>query len=169
MIYDQIPMSPSVLPQQRVHEVVELPEEPRDFEATCLIYSDRNDYTWSLPEDQMPKRFPGSTKYIGQFEWAWGMYNTRIDGYYICSNAKKTHWFLWIRWLDDNSCSLKFNSILYAYCPRTGNDVHSAAIHLLRYAWRFEATETTLDQPHWINNNGILSIPEIMAISREIW
>jgi hypothetical protein len=168
-MHDQIPVSPSELPQQKVYEVVQIPVEPKDFEASCLIYSDRNDYSWSLPEDKMPKRFPGSAKFIGQFEWAWGMYNTRIDGCYICSNTKKTHWFIWIRTPDENSYSMKFDCVLYTYCPRTDNDVNLAAIILLRYVWRFEATETTLDQPHWINNNGILSIPEIMAISREIW
>lgn len=169
MIYDQIPMSPSELPQQRIYEVIQLPQEPKDFEACCLIYSDRNDYSWSLPEDKMPQRFPSSAKFIGQFEWAWSIYSNRIDGYYIGSNTKKTHWFLWIRWLDEEAYSIQFKSVLYAYCPRKYNDAHLAAIYLLRYAWRFEAAETTLDKPHWINNNHLLSISEIMAISREVW
>ena len=33
----RIPMHPDELPQQKMYEVVELPKQPRDFQATCLM------------------------------------------------------------------------------------------------------------------------------------
>ena len=118
----RIPMHPCELPQQNVYEVVDLPEAPRDFQATCLMdcgdREDRIDYAWSIPEGDLPQRFPGAATFVGQVEWAEDPMYTRLDAYYICSNRRRTHWFLWIRSPDDNAWAFRMNSFLYAYGPR---------------------------------------------------
>ena len=66
----RIPMHPDELPQQKVYAVTDLPEAPSNFEATCLMqFGSRGDcdgYEWSIPEADLPKRFPGAAKFIAQ-------------------------------------------------------------------------------------------------------
>jgi len=58
----KIPMSPTELPQQRIHEVVGLPERPEPF--NCLAgYS-------VVPKDVLPEGNPALPTYLGQVEWA---------------------------------------------------------------------------------------------------
>ena len=166
-------MYPDALPQQKVYEVVDLPEAPRDFQASCLIHcgfrEDRNDYAWCIPEVALPQRFPGAATFVGQVEWAWDPNHTRLDAYYICSNRRRTHWFLWIRSPDENAWAFRMNSLLYAYCPRGKVERKTAAIHLLLHAWRYEAAESNRDRFDWINDAGLLTVSEIHAIARAVW
>jgi hypothetical protein len=166
-------MCPDELPQQKVYEVVELPIHPLDFEASCLMHcgsrDDRNDYEWKIPEDVLPQRFPGAATFVAQVEWAWDPCHTRLDSYFICSNNKRTHWFLWIRSPDDNAWAYRMNSLLYAYCPRRKYNRKTAAMHLLLHAWRYELAECKRDRFDWINDVGILTVSEVHAIAREVW
>jgi hypothetical protein len=161
------------LPQQNVYEVVYLPKEPLEFQASCLMRcgtrDDRDDYAWSLPESDLPQRFPGAAIFVAQVEWAWSPHNDRLDAYYICSNRRKTHWFLWIRSPDDNAWDFRMNSLLYAYCPRGKVDRKTAAIHLLLHAWRYEAAESKRDRFDWINDVGLITVSEVHAIERAVW
>ena len=167
----RIPMHPDELPQQKVYEVVDLPEQPLDFEATCLMHfmskNDRNDYEWCIPEEDLPKRFPGAATYVAQVEWAWDP--DRLDAYYICSNRRRTHWFLWIRSPDQNAWAFRMNSFLYAYCPRRKVDKKTAAIQLLLHAWRYEAAKSKRGRFDWINDSGLLKVSEVHAIARAVW
>lgn len=59
----KIPMSPEALPQQRIHEVVGLPDRPEPFD--CHVgYG-------AVPADVIPKSGPRSPEYLAQVEWAW--------------------------------------------------------------------------------------------------
>ena len=166
-------MHPDELPQQKVYVVAGLPKSPSNFEAACLMQfgseDDRNDYDWSIPEADLPQRFPGAATFVGQVEWAWDPSHDRIDSYYICSNCKRSHWFLWLRCPDDNAWDLRMNSLLYAYCPRRTLDRKTAAIQLLLYSWRYEAAESDRDHFDWINDTGLLGVPEVQAIARAVW
>jgi hypothetical protein len=166
-------MDSDELPQQKVYEVVELPEAPPEFQALCLMRcgcrEDRNDYAWCIPEVELPQRFPGAATFVGQVEWAWDPNHTRLDAYYICSNRRRTHWFLWIRSPDNNAWRFRMNSFLYAYCPRRQVDRKTAALHLLLHAWRYEAAESNRDRFDWINDAGLLTVAEIHAIARVVW
>lgn len=123
------------LPQQKVYEVAYLLQEPLEFQASCLMRcgtrDDRDDYAWSLSEADLPQHFPGAATFVAQVEWAWSSHNARLDAYYICSNRKRTHWFLWIRSPDDNAWDFRMNSLLYAYCHRRKVDQKTAATYLL--------------------------------------
>jgi len=169
----RIPMHPDELPQQKVYEVVDLPQEPLDFQATCLMRcgfrDDSNDYEWSIPEDDLPQRFPGAATFLAQVEWAWVHSHDRIDSYYICSNRRRMHWFLWLRCPDGNAWEFRMSSLLYAYCPRRNVDRKTAAIHLLLHAWSYEVAEYQRDRFDWINDAGLLTVSEVHAIERAVW
>ncbi len=169
MSYERIPMSPSELPQQRLYEVTQLPKKPLNFEASCIIYPDKCDYAWSLPDEKLQARFPGTSKFIAQFEWAWSPSSTRLHEYYIASNTKKSHWFLWKQWFNENSWDPAFEKTLVAYCPRVSHDPHVISVYLLQHLWQIEIDNIELDEPHWINSTGLLSVSDINAISRTIW
>ena len=169
----RVPMRPDDLPQQKVYAVTDLPESPSNYEASCLMQfgdrDDRNDYEWSIPEAGLPQHFPEAAIFVAQVEWAWDASHDRLDSYYVCSNRRRSHWFLWLRWPDDNASEFRMNSLLYAYCPRRAMDRKTAAIQLLQYAWRYEANETERDRFDWINDAGLLSVSEIHAIATAVW
>jgi hypothetical protein len=48
-------------------------------------------------------------------------------------------------------------------------DDRSAAIYLLIDFWAFDAKEGGVDEFHWINETGFLSVSELAAIAREVW
>ena len=169
----RIPMRPDDLPQQKVYPVTDYPEPPFDLEASCLMQmgfrNDRNDFEWSISEADLPQRFPGAATFVAQVEWAWDPSHDRLDAYYICSNRRRSHWFLWLRCPDDNASEFRMNSLLYAYCPRRTLDRKTAAIHLLRHAWRYEANEAERDRFDWINDVGLLTVSELQAVARAVW
>ena len=169
----KIPMSPGQLPQQRLYEVVDLPIRPTDFEAHCPLYEGSipaPQPTWMIPQlDPFARRFPGRALYLAQTEWAWSPMSNRVHAYYIASNRARSHWFLWVRDLDDSGLQWKWISYIYAYCSRKGIPREVAAPWLLEYAWRCEAAEAMLDAPHWINQCDGISIAQIHAICRQVW
>jgi len=169
MSYERVPLSPSELPQQRVYEVTKLPMYAPKLEATSIIYPDKRDYAWCLPDEKLQKRYPGRAKFLAQIEWAWGLNSTRLHEYYVASNTKKSHWFLWIQWFNENSWEPRFEKTLATYCPRVSHDPHIIGTYLLHHLWKTEIDYMELDEPHWINSTGLLSVSDINAISRNLW
>ena len=153
----KIPMLPSQLPQQRIHEVVDLPERPVPFD--CLVgYG-------AVPDNIIPKGGPRSPTYLAQVEWAWSPMHNRLDAYYL--HRGRSHWILWSRYWDDNWGKWEWAA---AACVRKkGVSENEAAVHLLIEFWKEEAEENHVDHYHWINESGFLSIAELAAIAREVW
>jgi len=44
-----------------------------------------------------------------------------------------------------------------------------AAVHLLSEFWNFDTKESDVDQFHWINEEGYLSVADLAAIARVVW
>ena len=153
----KIPMSPDALPQQRLHEVVTLPERPTKFD--CMV-----GYR-VYPPGTAPKKHPRKPIYLCQTEWAWSPMHNRIDAYHL--HRGSTHWSLWSRYWDDNWSRWGWAAIGSVH--RRGVDERQAAVHLLLQFWKEEAEESDLDQYHWINEDGYLSVAEISAIARIAW
>jgi hypothetical protein len=152
-----IPMSPEALPQQRIHEVVGLPERPEPFD--CLVgYGE-------VPKKIIPKSGPSSPLYLGQVEWAWSPMHIRLDAYYL--HRGRTHWLLWSRYWDDNWG--KWGWAAVACVAKKDVSERQAAVHLLVEFWKEEAEESSVDHYHWINEDGYLSVAELAAIAREVW
>ena len=153
----KIPMSPEALPQQRIHEVVGLPERPEEFD--CEVgYGDS-------PNSEMPKNVPTSWTYLCQVEWAWSPAHNRLDAYYL--QRGRTHWALWCKYFDNNM--MRWEWIANGFAPRRGVNQKQAAVYMLLEFWAFDAQEGYLDEFHWINEHGYLSIAELAAIAREVW
>ena len=153
----KIPMSPTQLPQQRIHEVVDLPERPDPFD--CIVgYG-------AVPDDIIPKQVSRWAIYLCQVEWAWSPMHNRLDAYYLHSGRK--HWLLWNRYWDDNWG--KWEWIVAASVAKKGMSERQAAVHLLIDFWKEEAEENYVDHYHWINEDAYISVAELAAIAREVW
>ena len=81
----KIPMLPSELPQQRIHEVVELPVRPEPFDSKVGL--------WDYSSDMVPKHRPRNPIYLCQVEWAWTPMHNRVAAYHL--HRGRTHWSLW--------------------------------------------------------------------------
>ena len=153
-----IPMSPDELPQQRIHEVVELPERPEPFD--CLV-----GYGCKAPQDGRFYSEPRSPIYLGQVEWAWDPMHNRLDVYYL--HRDREQWVLWVRYWDDIEGD--WGWVPVACVANNGVSEEQAAVHLLIEFWKSGAEESSLDHFHWINETAYLSVAQLAAIGRAIW
>jgi hypothetical protein len=155
----KLPMHPSDLPQQRVYEVVSLPPRPARFEFG-VGYS-------GFPLGVKPKQgVPRSPELLIQVEWAETIYNSGVEAFYL--QARRKHWLLWLRGLDDNACPWRWDWALVGYCNRAGVEKVAAASHLLLEYWRQEKLSFRRDPYDWVNEEGFLSVADIRAIVREL-
>lgn len=150
-------MLPQERPHQRIHEVVELGPRPEGFEP-IIGYG-------AVPDELLPKGGPRNAAYLGQVEWAWSPAHCRLDAYYV--HRGRTHWVLWTRYWDDNWG--RWEWLAAAAVARRGITERQAAVHLLIDAWRAERSDGSLDHFHWINEDGLLSVADLMAIGRAVW
>ena len=116
-------------------------------------------------EGAIPKNVPTNSTYLYQVEWAWSPMQNWLDAY--CLHRGRTHWSLWSKYWDDNW--MQGQQIAVGCVPRRGVDQKQAAIHLLLEFWAFDAKESDVDEFHWINEDGYLSIAKLAAIAREVW
>ena len=56
-----------------------------------------------------------------------------------------------------------------AYANKCKAEDELVANHLLIEYWKNEAEYQGLDEYHWINNTGLISVEEMHAIAREVW
>ena len=86
-----IPMAPGLRPQQRLYEVVTLPDIPKGL-------APKIEMDQPLLKNP-PKASPQKLTYLFSVEWAWSPMHNRNDNYYI--NPRRTGWLLWNNWLED--------------------------------------------------------------------
>ena len=154
-----IPMSPELLPQQKLSEVVSLPELPKDLDPKI---------EWVEPLlRQPPRSSPRKLTYLFSVEWAWSPMHNRIDNYYL--NPRRTGWLLWNNWVEDGGYPWTWHWDFLAHGKRCRADARTIAIHLILEFWKCEAEHQDVDHFHWINHTGLLDVGEIKSIAREIW
>ena len=153
-----LPGFPDDLPQQRISEVVTLPDKPEGLEVKV-------EFLESYPH--YPVRTPRKVLFLGGVEWAWSPANSRRDNYYL--NPKPKHWLLWDHWLDDQVRPWRWNWNILAWAPRVKADEKSIAMHMLKHIWEVDRRQHLIDQFHWINSTGALSVAELQSIAREVW
>ena len=154
-----IPMSPDARPQQRLYEVVTLPELPKRLDPKVEL-------------DQpllknYPKASPRKLTYLFSAEWAWSPMHNRIDNYYL--NPRRTGWMLWNNWVEDGGYPWTWHWDFFAHGKRCRADERTIAIHLILEFWKCEAEHQAVDHFHWINHTGLLDIGEIKSLVREVW
>ena len=153
-----IPMSPDELPQQRIHEVVNLPERPEPFDCSA-------GYSCKVPQKTNRYDEPKTAIYLGQVEWAWSPMNNRLEAYYLQRDRK--YWVLWSRYWSDNEED--WGWIIVACAENKDVSEEQAAVHLLIEFWNHETEESSLDHFHWINEAEYLSVAQLAAIGRAVW
>ena len=153
-----LPGFPDDLPQQRISEVVTLPDQPEGLEVRVELLESYPHY---------PVRTPRKVLFLGGVEWAWSPANSRRDNYYL--NPKPKHWLLWDHWLDDQVRPWRWNWNILAWAPRVRADEKSIAIHMLKHIWEVDCRHHLIDQFHWINSTGALSVSDLQSIAREVW
>ena len=152
-----IPMSPTQLPQQRLYEVVGLPERPEPFEFDVGF--------GCSPRGGAPKSGLKNSIYLCQVEWAWSPMHNRLDAYYL--HRGRSQWSLWSKYWDDNWG--QWERICIGTTDLKGVSMEQAAVHLLLEFWKDDAKENDVDEFHWINEEAHLSVAELGAIAREVW
>ena len=153
----KIPMRLEDLPQQRIHEVVGLPERPAEF--NCDVgYG-------CTPHGGVPQAGISMATYLCQVEWAWSPMHNRLDAYYL--HRGRSAWSLWSKYWDDNWG--KWEDICVGHVRRRGVNQMQAAAYLLLEFWKYDAQNSGADCYHWINETGYLSVADLAAIAREVW
>jgi hypothetical protein len=120
-----------------------------------------------MPEETRPKGLPRRLEYVGSVEWASGPRHSRFDSYYL--NPRGKYWLLWIYSQDENSWNMAWRWTLYAYGLKKGVDAKSAAIYLLLDAWQAERDELDLHQFFLVDEAGLLSVAEFLALGNSVW
>ena len=154
-----IPMSPELLPRQRLNEVVTIPEIPRGL-------APKVDMDKPLQLNR-PKALPRKLNFLCSVEWAWSPMHNRIDNYYL--NPRRSGWLLWNNWVEDGGVPWTWHWDLMAYGNRCRSDAKTIASHLVLEVWKFDAKYHQVDHFHWINSTGLLSVEDVQAIAREVW
>jgi hypothetical protein len=152
-----IPMLPSQLPQQRIHEVVNLPSLPTEADVWAC--------DGMYDHEPAPKRRPRKLTYLCQVEWAWSPNHVRLQAYHL--HRSRSCWYLWSSLYDDNWERWDWKKIGWAQLK--GINERAAAMQLLRAYWQSSVSLWELEQFHWINEHAFLGVPDIMAVAREVW
>ena len=155
-----IPMRPEDLPQQRVAAVFELPPRPPGFQGVC-------EFEHKLDDSHRPESMPRSARFLATLEWAYDP--DRLMAFYISANRARSHWLLWAKWLDENDWPFRWIDVLYGYAPKKGIPESVAAMYLLLDAMRYEAEDCSVRRFDLIGAEGMLTVPELLAVSRAVW
>ena len=82
-----VPLSTSLLPQQRLYEVKALPTWPSGVRPVV-------GYPGELGVPDLPKQRSRHAIYLCQAEWAWTPHHNRLAAYYLSRGRR--HWLLWL-------------------------------------------------------------------------
>ena len=154
-----IPMSPELLPRQKLNEVVTVPELPKGLDPKVALGEPL--------QRNRPKASPRKINFLCSVEWSWSPMHHRIDNYYL--NPRRTGWLLWNNWVEDGGFPWTWHWDLMAYGNRCRSDAKTIACHLILELWKFDAKYHQVEKYHWINNTDLLSVEEIQALAREVW
>ena len=152
-----IPMSPELLPRQKLNEVVTVPKLPKGL-------APKVEWVEPLLRDR-PKASPRKLTFLFSVEWSWSPMHHRIDNYYL--NPKPENWLLWNNWHNDNEECWQWDIV--AFSNKVKADERTIATHMLIKIFEFQAKNSYLDRFHMINNTGCLSVEDVQAIGREVW
>jgi hypothetical protein len=155
-----VPLSPALLPQQRIYEVMDVPGWPSGVEP-FVAYPNR------VELDGLPKRRAHNAIDLCQVEWAWSPMNGRVDAY--CLSRGRRHWLLWLGALNDSETPWRWDWSIVAGVHHRNLDERVAAQNLLRAFWMYDRDQGDCGRFHWINSTAYLEIAVVRAIARSVW
>ena len=148
------------IPQQQIYMVPELPLEPKNLQSTL----------GQAGSNGVPNKMPRGASFLLQAEWAWSPMNNRISNYHISLDSSQKRWVFWVSYFNDSDIPWKWvtgEDVLV--CPRKNLNREEAALFLLKEYWLSESEDYDLDQFHWLNMEGLLSVPQAKELAREVW
>ena len=161
MIKDPVvPLSPSLLPQQRLYEVKRLPEWPSGVRPVV-------GYPGELGVPDLPKRRSRHAICLCQAEWAWTPDHDRLEAYYLARSRR--YWLLWRGLHNDETTPWSWEWGIVALVPHKGVEERTAASLLLASYWGFQRDDSHLDRYHWLNDTAYLDVGDVEAIARAVW
>jgi len=162
MTAPNVPMGPNDFPQQRLYVIQQLPARPESLELTHLDYEADHFF------DGIPKVPTQKSIYLCQVEWAWSPMHSRLDCYFI--HKGKSHWLFWFgHFVDEDPHNWHWEYYPAIATPHTGVSQAQAAVYLLSEFWRSQLSWFELEQFHWINGQGFLSVSHTQAIADLVW
>jgi hypothetical protein len=148
------------IPQQRIYIVPNLPLESESLRSSL----------GQAGSNGVPKKMPRGASFLLQAEWAWSPMNNRISNYHLSLDSSQKCWVLWVSYFNDTDLLWKWEtSEDVLLCPRKSLNREEAALFLLREYWRSESEDYEVDQFHWLNLEGLLSVAQAKEIAREVW
>ena len=87
-----------------------------------------------IEAEQQP---PRSAKFVAEVTWSWGPAHGRSSWYWLCTDRKRSAWYLWEEKSDHDSGKPKFEMVVYGE-PYHGIDAKYAAERLILKAWKDE-------------------------------
>jgi hypothetical protein len=153
-------MLPTQIPQQKLVLVRDMPSRPVDVQFTAGY----NDYESVIPKQGVPR----SPIFLFSSEWSASPMHGCLSGWYL--HARRRHWLLWQRVLDDHAEPWRWDWQAVGYCQRRGVSDRTAAMYLILEFWKeqcessggFDALYDLIDE------EGFLSVTDIEAIGREV-
>lgn len=127
--------------------------------------------SWSTPKRVgCPRTRPRSARFVAKVDlFSESAMNERSDAYWLSTNRKRSHWFLWTGYYDDEMGAGWVYQV-YAYMPRRGVDARAAAAALLACGWRAERDREALTaRPEGVVQEGLLKAADIEAIASVVW
>jgi hypothetical protein len=117
-----------------------------------------------------PRTRPRSARFVAKVDlFSESAMNERSDAYWLSTNRKRSHWFLWTGYYDDEMGAGWVYQV-YAYMPRRGVDARAAAAALLACGWRAERDREALTaRPEGVVQEGLLKAADIEAIASVVW
>ena len=148
-----IPMSPELLPRQKLNEVVTVPELPKGL-------APKVEWVEPLLRDP-PRASPRKLTFLFSVEWSWSPMHHRIDNYYL--NPRRTGWLLWNNWVNDGTMPWSWHWLLIL-CKRVSL-MKRLLLFISSGLWQCEQEHQMPSEYHWINT-GLLNVEEIQAIAK---
>jgi len=118
---------------------------------------------------ELPAKPPRTALYVTTIDlFSMTPWNQRTDKYLVSRNRRRSHWILWLAYIDE--MDMKWAYLPYALMPCRGVEAKRAAIEMLRAAWAAEHASASLDRTfEAVVNDGLLTVAELKAIAASVW
>ena len=144
---------------RQIHKVPhQLPPRPEGFVGKL-------DYRGALSDEFRPKQSPRQLKRVATADFSDGPGSDAYFSYYLYS--QRHYWMLYVYLSYDGSEELTESQkwTIYCYAKKGKETAETAAVYLLMDAWR----EEEYDDPPLIENEGVLSVADLVLICQSIW
>jgi hypothetical protein len=114
------------------------------------------------------ERPPRSAKLVVSLSWSWGPAHSRYSVYWLCTDRKRSGWYLWEQGSDYDTGRPLFRMVA-ACSPYRGCPAKYAAGQLLISAWKGEVEfEYAELEGVYVEKEGLLTTDDIQRIENKV-